>query len=334
MTDASPLRVGLAVPNQFEPGDPLERRIHQVVEEVRLAKEVGFEGLLAGEHRLSDSQPYCAAFPFLGRLAAEAEGMTLVAVSVLPLHHPVHVAEDGATLDAICGGRFVLAAALGYREIEMDALGIAPGERVSRLTESLDVLEQLWTQDEVEHSGEWFTVPHAPVSTRPTRPGGPPIWMAASGDAGVRRAARRGLPWLAAPSVGLATLRRQRREYAQFVVADPEEVPVIREVIIDTDEQAAWERARRYLGPKYEAYADAGHDRAIEAGESFRRPFDELARDRFIIGTPDECREQISRLRAEVGMTWLFAHFHWAGIPAPERRRMMRLFGTTVMGSL
>src|SRR2546430_12814818 len=78
------------------------------------------------------SQP----IPTLARVAADAEGMTLgTGCLLLPLHHPVEVAEQLATLDVIAGGRFVFGVGLGYRDVENEAVGQDPKERVGRLVE-------------------------------------------------------------------------------------------------------------------------------------------------------------------------------------------------------
>ena len=105
--------------------------------------------------------------PLLARLAAEGEGMSIVATLLVPLHHPVDLAERVATMDIITDGRFVLSAALGYRDEEYQAFGVERRRRVSRYLECLEVMRQLWTQDEVTFHGERFDLEGARMTLRP-----------------------------------------------------------------------------------------------------------------------------------------------------------------------
>lgn len=79
------------------------------------------------------------AMLLLARAAAEAPGLELGMVALLPLYHPVEAAEQVATLDVICGGKFVMAPALGWRTFQFNAFGIPKAQRVSRSGEVLEV---------------------------------------------------------------------------------------------------------------------------------------------------------------------------------------------------
>jgi alkanesulfonate monooxygenase SsuD/methylene tetrahydromethanopterin reductase-like flavin-dependent oxidoreductase (luciferase family) len=301
---------------------------------VALARDLGFSAILAGEHRLSVPYPYCAPFPFLGRLAADSGEMLLVAMNVLPLHNPIDVAEAGATLDAISGGRLVLVGALGYREIEYQAFGVAPATRVRRMVESLEVLEMLWRNDEAAYDGRFYHVPQTAVSTRPVQPGGPPIWLAAVSDNAVTRAARLGYPWLILSHASAETLRRQSSMYREAFTlehgAAPATTPIIQELVINTNAEAAWDTAERFLGSKYRAYSEWGQGESLPGSETFEQPFRDLARDRFIIGTPDECLRAIERIRDTLAVDFLFIHCHWPGLRHAETEAMIDLFGREV----
>ena len=102
------MRFGLALAVQHLPTDSQPARFQEHVEQVRLARTVGFDSVWAGQHYLAEPFTYFQPIPTLARVAAEAEGMRLgTGVLLLPLHHPVEVAETLATLDVITGGRFV-----------------------------------------------------------------------------------------------------------------------------------------------------------------------------------------------------------------------------------
>ena len=82
--------------------------------------------------------------------------MDLGMVVLLPLQHPVQLAEQISTLDVISGGRFTLAAALGWRDFEFRAFGMPKEERLSRFKEVLSTMKMLWTNERVTHRGHYF----------------------------------------------------------------------------------------------------------------------------------------------------------------------------------
>ena len=101
-------------------------------------------------------------------------------VLLLPLYHPVHVAEMVATLDQSCGGRFLFGVGLGYRDVEFDSVGVSRQTRLSRFLEGIDLIDKLWTRDGVTFSGEHFQVEDVTLAVKPVRKPRPPIIVAAS----------------------------------------------------------------------------------------------------------------------------------------------------------
>jgi len=131
------MKFGIGLSVQHLPEDSQAARFQEHVEQVRLARAVGFTSVWASQHYLSDPFTYFQPIPTLARVAAEAPGMTLgTGCLLLPLHHPVEIAEQLATLDVITAGRFVFGVGLGYRDVENEAMGLNPKERVGRLVEA------------------------------------------------------------------------------------------------------------------------------------------------------------------------------------------------------
>lgn len=329
------MQVGVSLPNQVAAGGSLSDAVRLSVTTTRWARTLGYDAVLAGQHHLSDPYPYCAPIPLLARLAAEAGSMDLVAMDLLALHQPVAVAEDLATLAAGVEGRVVVAAALGYREIELRAFGVDRSHRVGRFVEALHLLDQLLHQDTVEHHGAHLDLPRTAVCTRTGRERTPAIWVAASAEAGVRRAARLGYPWLAEPATRLDALVTQGQAYREAAAgastSPPAEVPVIREVFVDTQSKRAREVAGTALAARYATYQQWGHDQDFDGpGERFEASFEELAQGRFIVGSPNECVERVQELAEAVGPTHLFLHSHWPGFPIEETLRSLQLFAEQV----
>ncbi|OLE00500.1 MAG: hypothetical protein AUG80_02285 [Candidatus Rokubacteria bacterium 13_1_20CM_4_68_9] len=191
------IKLGLGLSVQHPPGDSQAERFRDHVEQVRLARAVGFDLIFASQHYLSHPFTYFQPFPTLGRIAAEADGMTIgTGILLLPLHQPLDVAEQVATLDVISGGRFIFGVGLGYRDAETEAMNLNPKERVSRYVEALEVVERLWSGEPVTYEGRHFRLKDVRISLPTLQRPRPPIWMAANGDVAVRRAAPEAQPYL------------------------------------------------------------------------------------------------------------------------------------------
>src|SRR5260370_477208 len=167
--------------------------------------------------------------------------------------------------------------------------------------------------DPVRRFGE--AAEHAkPGPTCPTRrvqSPHPPIWIAANADPAVVRTARLGYPWFVNPHAALPTIERQWERYTQALAEANQPMPSARPIALElhvapTREEAV-ETARPFLAGKYNAYAEWGQDKVLPGEESFRIAFDALARDRFVLGTPDEVIEQLEeRLRRLPSNYFLF----------------------------
>ncbi len=330
------MKLGFFVTNQYLPGESMPGKIAESVEQVRAARDAGFDLICTGQHYLAAPYQMSASFPLLARLAAESGDMEVAATVVLaPLHNPVELAESVATMDAICDGRFIFGVGLGYRDEEYTAFGIARGERVARLRESLEVMKLLWTQEEVEFEGRYYRVPRVSPATRPVQQPHPPIWVAANNDAAIRRAARWGLPWLVNPHATVAMVAHQWAGYQAALEGagqpTPDALPMMRELYVAPDRETALVESEPYLAPKYAAYAAWGQDKALPGEESFSVPYQELARDRFLLGSPADVAGEIRRYEQELGVNYLIFRMNWPGMSQEQTLRQIELMGQEVI---
>ncbi len=135
------------------------------------------------QHWVSHPTIWPQPFQMLARLAPETGAMRLLTgILLLPLHNPLQVAEDTATLDHISKGRFVMGAGLGYRDTELEAVGATRKDRVPRLTESIELMKRLWTGEEIDFEGKYWTVHKAKMGFVPLQRPHPPIWMACQSE--------------------------------------------------------------------------------------------------------------------------------------------------------
>ena len=330
------MKFGLFVNSQYLPGESMPQKLRDSVEQVRAARDAGFSLIAAGQHYLAAPYQMSAVFPLLSRLAAEAGDMRVAAsVILVPLHNPVELAESIATLDCITDGRFVFGVGLGYRDEEYTAFGIRRSERVGRFHEAMDVIKRLWTEDEVEFEGKYFTVPKTAPVTRPVQQPHPPIWVAANNDVAIRRAARWGYPWLINPHATVPMVADQWVGYKAALAEAgnpvPEELPMMRELYVAADRETAYIESQPFLEGKYAAYASWGQDKALPGEESFSVPYQDLAKDRFLLGSPDDVVSELRRYSAELGVNHMLFRMQWPGLPQEQVLKQIDLLGREVI---
>ncbi len=330
------MKFGMFISAQQPRSDDSVRRFAECVALTRLARDTGFDGIAAGHHYLSPPYQSLQSLPLMARLAADSGSMDLIlSVILLSLLNPVQTAEDVASLDIMSGGRAVFGVGIGYRDVEFEGFGIRPADRVPRMLESLELIKRLWTEDDVTFEGRFFQVHNATSTIRPVQKPHPPIWVAANADRAVLRTARMGLPWFVNPHAALPTIERQWERYKQALAEASQPMPAARPIILElhvapTREEAV-AIARPYLEGKYNAYADWGQDKVLPGEENFRVAFDDLARDRFILGSPDDVIEQLEARIARLDSNYFMFRAGWPGIEAAKVLRVVEIMGQKVL---
>lgn len=325
------LQVGLSLTGlvqQRRDGD-MHALIEQIVGWVRRARDLGFDYIYTGQHYLTPPYQMLQPVPLLALLAREAGDMRLVMTLVLPLHHPVSLAETLATLDWITGGRLTLNVARGYRREEFSAFGVQDRQISTRMNECLRCLVALWSGDPVTFHGTHFRLQRAQIGLRPEQRPHPPVWFAANADRGVRHAARLGFPWHINPHADHATISRQVELYRSEARTADEPLPLAREVCCAETREEARAIAATYLARKYAVYGAWGQDRVTPGAGRFGDGFERLARDRFVIGAPDECAADLERYLG-LGIGALHARLAWPGMPVELATRSLELFAQHV----
>ncbi len=333
------MKVGIYLTNQHPPGTDMVSALEEQLLMLRSARDRGWDAVATGQHYLSEGMSQLQLVPFLSRLAAEAGEMTGIAgVLLLSLHNPVEVAEHVASLDVIWKGNFVFGVGLGYREAEFDAFRVPRGRRVRRFEECLALVKRLWTEEAVSFESDACKLDKVTMTIRPIQQPHPPIWFAATTDQAVRRAARLGDTWFIGPHATWATVTRQlslyRAELSRLQRPFPRELPMVREIFCARDRRTALEIAGPHLSNKYGAYARWGQDEALPAEDTFRRRFEELLQDRFILGSPEECYEQLRPCWETVGVNHLIFRTHWSGLPVSAALKSLRLIGDELLPAL
>jgi len=313
-----------------------------------IAEECGFDTVTIGHHHF---MPGNLADPLTLLAAVAARTSTLrlgTGIFQLPIHNPVRVAEQVATLDELSGGRISLGVGLGWWPLEYQVMGSDFATRGARMEEALSILKLVWTEERAEFAGRFWSFPELTVQPRPVQQPHPPLWVAGVADAAVERAARLGDAWLCGPVQSLAKAQSclaVHRAACERAGTRPDWIL----------RRYAWVGADRHhvVGEVLPAYVDGlmehwresvedDEERAlfarIDAGEEVSP--EEIAADRLLYGTPDDVIAQVVRFQALTGCDHVHAAFG-AGLPAhtgqaslgefTEIAEMIRLFGHEVV---
>lgn len=315
------MKVGLFLTNQQFLDTDMVAALDEQIAMVHHMRDNGWDTLISGQHYLNEgNNQQLQIVPFLSRLIPEAGDMNIgLGILLLNLHNPVYTAETIASMDVLSRGKLIFGVGLGYRDTEFDAFAVPKGKRVSRFEEYLTLIERLWTEDKVSHESETCILKDVHMNIRPVQKPRPPIWLAANNDRAIERAARMSDCWFVNPHSQLETIRRHMGIYNDALRAAgkpaPAELPVVKEVFCAKDRKTAMELAGPYLFGKYQNYAKWGQDKVMPANESFDQEFEDLVKGRFILGSPEECYEELRPYWQEFGMNHLIVRTHWVGMP-------------------
>jgi probable F420-dependent oxidoreductase len=310
----------------------------ETIRECERAEAAGFDSVWLGEHH---NNPILHPTPLL-RLAAIASRTRRIrlgtGVLLLPLYHPLAVAEEAAMVDVISGGRLILGVGAGYAPEEFAAFDVPLKERGSRMDEAVPLIERLWSEESVTHEGRHYRVTKATVAPRPVQRPRPPIWFAGWVEPAIRRAARLGDAWLGGPSATLkelATCVGLYREARKDAGRDPDagDVALMRYAFV----AETIERARAVAGASFIRSFEQTYFRWPHP--VVKRPagdltIERLAEDRIILGDPTTCLRQIERFRTELGLTHLICRITAVGVPPDAAIASTELFTREVMPGL
>ncbi len=294
--------------------------------QVAAAEKFGFDSIFVAEHHfvkdgwIPSPRIICAAIASVTKKVRIGTD-----IIVLPLYHPISVAEDAAVIDVLSNGRFIMGVGLGNRRDEFEAFGVPFEERASRFEEALTLIRRLLSESNVKHMGRHFQFNNITVTPRSIQKPNPPIWVAAEKAASaVKRAARLGDAWVGAPMTPINVLKKHRKLYVEELKLlgkeDPTERPLRREASIGEDEHSAWDKAKDgilYLyGEDYFRWRALVDDSGAVFGPE-QADFEQYVnalKKRFILGSPDEFIAEVEKYKREVQTNHLILRIQFPGL--------------------
>jgi probable F420-dependent oxidoreductase len=237
------MKFGVLLPHLGSEIDPAA-----LVESAQRAEELGYDSLWVIERLLyptSPRSPYPVtpdgSLPKLySRALTPIETLTYIAahtarialgtsVLIMPLHNPVMLARQLATIDVLSGGRLRVGLGQGWSLDEMEAAGTTPKGRAARADEFVEVLKAVWTTDPVEYAGQFFTLPRSTLQPKPVQQPHPPIYMAAYAPSALERVGRTANGWMPSgvPLAAIGPMMTQARVAARAADRDPSALELI-----------------------------------------------------------------------------------------------------------
>jgi len=309
-------------------GGGMPRLWDEVVAEGRLAEEVGFDAFQPSEHHQQETGYWPSLMTVLAAVARETETIQLgTSLFLLPLYHPVRVAEEANMVDIVSDGRlgeFTVGA--GYAPEDFEAFDIPTVNRPSLMEESMTLVPRFWTEDEVYHFGKRFNVEGVNVTPKPVQDPRPPFYAGAWTEQGVKRTARLADGW----HTDILNTRETLEGFADLyhdhcaTLGNDGRVSMMREAWIGPDRESARETwGSAVMGPHRYYYSAGGYSEEAdpwlaEIDSPSELEFERLREDRFIFGSPEDCIEAIEECYETLGATHFALRFRYAEGPSHE----------------
>jgi alkanesulfonate monooxygenase SsuD/methylene tetrahydromethanopterin reductase-like flavin-dependent oxidoreductase (luciferase family) len=324
------------------PWDELYRDHLELIAE---SEALGFDHAWLSEHHFVDDGYSPSLFTIGGAIAARTTRLRIgTFVLLLPLHNPVEVAENAATLDLISGGRFDLGVAQGYRIAEFDNQGLPRDRRGARIEESLEIVRRLLAGETVTLDGKFTKLSDLRIAPPALQQPHPPIWVGGIAEKPVERVARMGFNFLcgghADPAIRYArALRAHGRDPGAYRVAGQ------RVVYVAATRDGAWAIAARslhYTAACYvQWYVEESDDPAGEYTQMMsgmpaveeileRQSFDFFG-EQALVGTPQDVIPAIEEYVTRAGVTDFILALPLPGLSPGEIRAGMELFAKEVI---
>jgi probable F420-dependent oxidoreductase len=341
------MRFSVSLPYFVDPSS--NRPLAGIFDLVHAAERWGYDTVTIGHHHFQPGYP-SDPLTLMAAVAATTERVRVgTGIFQLPLHHPLRVAEQVATIDQISGGRVSLGVGLGWWPVEFTALGVDIHQRGARMEEALTILRAAWTEEHVSFHGRFFSFDDVTVHPRPVQRPGPILQVAGGSARAVDRAARLGDEWLCSPSETFDNMLRWSNAYRERRAALGRPAPwVLRRYawIAPTRKEILDGVLPQYVAGVMGHLREAAEDDAnrsviarMDAGEAVDPA--EIADDRILWGAPDDFVAQIQRYQAMSGCTHVHVAFamgltgastSYLGDPA-SITAMVELFGREVIAA-
>jgi natural product biosynthesis luciferase-like monooxygenase protein len=324
--------------------DTLDQAVH--------AEALGFESVWPVEqHFIPDLSIMPAPMLLLAAMAERTQRLRLgIAIVLLPLSHPLRVAEEIATLDVLSNGRVEFGIGRGSVPTHFSGFGVPQAESRDRFLEAIDLITRAWTNERVSFRGRFFDVDNICVVPKPVQRPYPPIRVAANSVDTFQLMGELGYPIFAAAQVNpfhkireYLPLYREARRAAGHPDNGGEDVTILTPLHVGRSKaeirQDLEPSVKHLLQTASSLYRSRdsqqiiGDSRIQQLAERMGRlDYDKFSEAMGIFDTPDACLERLRQLQQEFNTDRVICWFNPGGMVPHERvMRSMELFATEVM---
>lgn len=329
------MKFGLFHTVQWPEGTEARDRIRESLAQAIHAEALGFHSVWMTEHHFTRHGITGDNLGLLAHLAASTERIRLgTAVSVLPFHHPLRLAESVATVDILSDGRVDFGVGRGYQWTEYHGFGVELSEGAALFNESLDLITRAWTAGApFNHRGTRWQFDDVQVLPRPLQQPHPPIWLATGSTDGLRRCAANDWGVMLPQGLSLALITELVQAYRQALAGlgkpyDASRLVLARAIYVAKDDATAWNLA----DPIYNRFREnvARLTASPEALAANRNPFEATnLRDTAIFGSPDTCAAMLRQLQG-IGVEYVILFAHVGGLKHAQIIDSLDLFAQEV----
>ncbi|HEX3860768.1 MAG TPA: LLM class flavin-dependent oxidoreductase [Stellaceae bacterium] len=312
-------------------------------EQVDAAERWGLDAMwLAEIHIAPERSVLSAPLTLASAIAARTKRMKIgTAVQVLPLCHPLRLAEEAATVDQISHGRLIFGVGRSGFPRTYEAYGVPYGESRDRFAETLEILKKAWTEDTFSYKGQYYNFDNVRLTPKPYQKPWPEIRVAANSADTFPAIAKLGHAVFVA--VRLGTLEELEPNITAYRKAwkeagHPGEGKVFLRApvyVADTDKQAIEEPEEsimyfyRYLGERLEDSASRSGVRAVEDRTARGRrlqtiSYEDAMREKIIVGSAEKVADRLMGLKEKLGLDGILAEMN-CGTKIPHERVMRSL---------
>jgi alkanesulfonate monooxygenase SsuD/methylene tetrahydromethanopterin reductase-like flavin-dependent oxidoreductase (luciferase family) len=305
---------------------------------VDTAERAGLDVMwLAELHNAPERSVLAAPLSIASSIATRTRRMKIgIAVQVLPLCHPVRIAEEASTVDHISHGRLIFGVGRSGFPRTYQAYGISYAESRERMVEVLEIIRRAWTQETFSFHGQYYHFDNVCLVPKPYQKPYPELRVAVNSPDTFQQSGEQGMPIFVATRLGdLNELVPNLQVYREAwkAAGHPGEGKVYLRVpvyLAETERQAREEPREsimffyRYLGQRIEASATQEGARAIEnRAERGQRliniDYDEALRSKIIVGTPAMVVDRLGALKQTLGLSGILAELN-CGMHIPSDR--------------
>jgi len=326
------------LPTYFPERDPpFETFFQQVLEQVELAEELGWERFWFTEHHfLLYGGPIPNPAVMMAAAAARTRRLRLgSAISILPLHHPIQIAEDYAMVDVVSGGRLEFGLGLGNTALDYEVYGVPREESRARFREAAELILKAWTNERFSHAGRFWRCEEVAVYPRPVQRPHPPLWVAGHSPESLGWAGQHGANVMLVahpypPEDYRAGMAAWRDGLARAGIGPGERHAKLHvRVWIDDDAERARQAAEAAI-LRYDQISAVGRNPRLSHADGYDWEA-MLASGRNVYGNPEQCIKAFESALRSYEPDILSTTFNFGGLPHEQIKKAMRLFAREVM---